>query len=66
MEDHFSLIRVVRNVLHELGIDQTPYLPEWDRIRTLLMKALSPFEDARRAVHAALIEAGRMPRESLS
>jgi hypothetical protein len=66
MDDHFSLVRIVRNVVEAVVGDQTPFMEEWERIRNVLMKALWPFDEARQAVYDALAGIGRMPEVSPS
>jgi hypothetical protein len=57
MEDHFSLLRVVRCVLGLVaaaGPGSERSEGEWDRMRAAIFRALRPFEEARRAVWEAL------------
>ena len=61
MEDHFSLARTVRCIVIAVAGNTSACLEEWDRIRTVIMKALAPFDEARQAVHDALMGIGRTP-----
>jgi hypothetical protein len=61
MEDHFSVARTVRSIVEAVTGNTSPCLEEWDRIRTVIMKALAPFDEARQVVHDALMGIGRIP-----
>lgn len=52
MNDHFSLIREIRNVLKAVAavVSGEPPEGEWHQIRGAILRALLPFDDARRAV----------------
>ena len=56
MNDHFSFIREVRNILKAVvaAMSTEPPDGEWDQIRGVILRALLPFEEARIAVREAL------------
>jgi hypothetical protein len=68
MNNHFSLLREVRNILKAVvaAISKEPPEGEWNQIRATLFRALRPFDDARRAVWEALTELGQMGEPSPS
>ena len=62
MNDHFSLIREVRNILKAVAAATRWELPEgeWNQIRTAMFHALRPFDEARCAVREALSPLGQL------
>jgi hypothetical protein len=62
MNDHFLLIREVRNILHAVAaaVSTEPSEGEWNRIRVVLFQALRPFDEARRAVREGLRSLGQL------
>ena len=62
MNDHFLLIREVRNILKAVAaaISGEPPEGEWHQIRGAIMRALLPFDDARRAVREGLRTLGHL------
>ena len=63
MNDHFSLIREVRNILKAVvaAISGEPPEGEWNQIRGAILRALLPFEEARVAVRESLRALGQLP-----
>ena len=55
MNDHFSFIREVRNLLKAMlaAMSTEPPDGEWDQIRGAILRALLHFEEARIAVREA-------------
>ena len=64
--DHFLDSRFVKSILWPGEGDRPPLGAAWTEIRDVLMKALWPFDEARRVVQQALFAMGRMPAESPS
>ena len=61
MDDHFDLIRVVRSAFGVVTHSDEPSDGEWDRIRAAIYRTLRPFEEARVAVHSALVALFQAP-----
>jgi Flp pilus assembly protein TadD len=63
MNDHFSLIREVRNILKAVvaAISTEPPEGEWNQIRAAMFDALRPFDEARKAVREALRKLNQLP-----
>jgi hypothetical protein len=68
MNDHFVLIREVRNILKAVvaAVSTEPLEGEWNQIRGAILRALWPFEEARKAVREALRGLGQLPEPCLS
>lgn len=63
MDDHFSFIREVRNILNAVvaaAISKEPPEGEWNQIRGAILRALLPFEEARKAVREGLRALGQL------
>jgi hypothetical protein len=63
MNDHFVFIREVRNVFKAVVavVNDEPLEGEWNQIRGAILRALWPFEEARKAVREALSGLGQLP-----
>jgi hypothetical protein len=63
MNDHFLLIREVRNIFKAVvaAVNNEPLDGEWNQIRGAILRALLPFDEARKAVRAALRGLGQLP-----
>jgi hypothetical protein len=63
MNDHFLLIREVRNILKAVvaAVNNEPLDGEWNQIRGAILRALLPFDEARKAVREALRALGQLP-----
>jgi len=61
MDYHFLLVREVRNILNfTAAVSAEPSDGEWDRIRGAILRALLPFDEARRAVREGLRSVGQL------
>ena len=62
MNVHFLLMREVRNILKAVAAATSGEPPEgeWHLIRGAIMRALLPFDDARRAVREGLRTLGHL------
>ena len=57
----FCLVRVVRSAFGVVSWNDEPSDGEWDRIRAAIYRALRPFDEARVAVHNALVALFQAP-----
>lgn len=62
MNDHFSFVREIRNILKVVAVAMSTEPPEgeWNQIRAAMFRALRPFDEARRAVWDALSDLGQL------
>ena len=63
LDIHFLLFREVRSVLKLVGAVMSGAEPpegEWQQIRGAILKALAPFDEARRAVREGLRTLGHL------